>query len=520
MVSYLYNQLTAAIDPSCHTDANASLFDTDFIKKDQGLHETVVLDERDVADYANMMLTRKAERLETFIRTGLRATHPGNSQHRGDYAIDASYISSWENPKTSRRRTKWDNNTQQGVKRPIKPWLLKDPDARWWSKQGAGKGALAGKSDSGLGYAITAITRVDEDNGPDNASALTPYLIEHISVVGARGSMWRQGTLALERMVAHHEREDEAANLAHRQRGDILGDREYTRVSSWQAHAHTLGFTPHFNLAAEQLGHTKTLGNGALIIDGLPYSPGIPFALRETPRPKVFATRSDRAAAAAHYQQRAPYRLKAVGGGRNDAGSLKLTCPASTLTKHALKCANKPASLPGRLDRIEIGTALPIMNLEPKPAVCVKSTVTVAFDDTPFWQPHIPFTAEHQWSINRRNQVESAYSRIKDEATQSVRRGTFRVFGRAKVTFAVVLSAMAANLLEVARWQTRLAAVPNEPRGVGRPKNSAKRTPRRLTIAREAEKTRIETWRASKAETETDVSFHERKLSVVTEPPD
>ena len=518
MVSYLYNQLTATIDPSCYSDANAYLFDPDFIKGDQGLVENIVLDERDIADFADMTLTTKAERLETFIRTGLRATHPSDAQHGGDYAVDASYISSWENPKTSRRRTKWRNGTDPGSRRPIKPWLLKDPDARWWSKRAATKGALAGKADSGLGYAITAITRVDEDNGPGRPSVLTPYLIEHISVIGSRGSMSREGTQTLQRMVTHHENEDNAAGVEHRQRGDILADREYTRVAAWQRDAHVLGFTPHFNLAAEQLGHTKTLGSGALIIDGLPYSPGIPADLRETARPGIFLTRTDRAEAAAHYEKRAPYRLKAVGGGRNDSGSLKLTCPASTMTKHAVRCENKSASLPGRLDRIEIGSALPVITTAPKPAVCVKSTVTVSFSDTPFWQPHIPFTAEHQWSINRRNQVESAYSRIKDEATQSVRRGTFRVFGRVKVTFAVVLASMAANLLEVARWQARLIASTDETRGPGRPKSVENRTPRRLTLRREAEKARIAKRHAKQAET--DARSNERKLSIVTEPPD
>ena len=499
MVSYLFNQLIATIDPSCYSEANARLFDPDHIKSSHGIDDDIDLDERDVADYANAMLDLKSDRLETFIRTGLRATHPDDAPHAGDYAMDATFISSWENPKTSRRRTKWKTTSRGEARKPLKPWLLKDPDARWWSKKVAGKGALAGKADSGLGYAITAITRVDEDNGPESDTTVIPYLIEHLSVVGARGSLWREGAHALEQMVTHHEDEDTAVGVDHRQRGDLLADREYTRVATWQAHAHTLGFTPHFNLAAEQLGHTKTLGSGALIIDGLPYSPGIPEALKSTAAPRIFATRQDRALAAKHYEKRAPYRLKAVGGGRSDTGSLKLSCPASTLAKHAVRCANKPASLPGRTGRIEIGTALPVITTEPKPAICAKSTVTVNFDDVPFWQPHIPFTAEHQWSINRRNHVESAYSRIKDEATQSLRRGNFRIFGRAKVTFTVVLTAMAANLLEVARWRKRLATTSPSATGPGRPKTIKKRTPRKLTLRREAEKKRLAAWRAKKA---------------------
>ena len=53
--------------------------------------------------------------------------------------------------------------------------------------------------------------------------------------------------------------------------------------------------------------------------------------------------------------------------------------------------------------------------------------------------------------------VESAFSRIKDKETQSVRRGTFRVMGRAKVSAVVLFNAMASNLIEVARWRSRKA---------------------------------------------------------------
>jgi hypothetical protein len=121
-----------------------------------------------------------------------------------------------------------------------------------------------------------------------------------------------------------------------------------------------------------------------------------------------------------------------------------------------MECANKPASKTGR---IEVGTALPVIVNAQKPTVCRQTQVTVAFDELPFWQPLIPGTAAHQWSIHRRSNVESAFSHIKDEATQSVRRGDIRVMGIAKVTLAVLLNAMAANLAEVARWRERSTGV-------------------------------------------------------------
>ena len=260
-------------------------------------------------------------------------------------------------------------------------------------------------------------------------------------------------------MVAHHEIEDANANRPDRTRGEILADREYTRVAAWQKRMHQVGFTPHFNLAHEQRGHTNTLGSGVLVIDGLAYSPGIPSSLRHEMSPPVFATRDDRASGAAYFMQRKPYRIRANGGQRNEDGSIKAYCPASNLAGTSLICQNKPASAKGRLDRIQIGTALPVITNSPMPSICAQSSVTISFDELPFWQPHIPGTAEHQWSINRRSLVESAFSRIKDETSQSLRRGQVRLMGVAKMSMAALFYCMAANVVEVARWRLRQAGI-------------------------------------------------------------
>lgn len=168
------------------------------------------------------------------------------------------------------------------------------------------------------------------------------------------------------------------------------------------------------------------------------------------------------------------------------------------LNKHQVKCANKPASSKGRLGRIEIGTALPVITDTPKPAICTASKLIVSIDETPFWQPHIPGTAEHQWSVHRRNNVESAFAGVKNETGQSLRRGNFRVMGIAKVTIAVVLTAMAANLAEVARWRERVAGVTSlAERRAG--KEPVRRVPRRTTRKREEDRVRRAEAKAKKA---------------------
>jgi hypothetical protein len=217
--------------------------------------------------------------------------------------------------------------------------------------------------------------------------------------------------------------------------------------------------------------------------------------LRISPAPLLFATREQRAHAAAWYAQRAPYRLRAEGGGRHDDGNTTLYCAASTLGGKAVACANKPSSLNGSAKRIAIGTALPVISNTAKPLICQRTKVTVTFDELPFWQPHIPGTAEHEWSVHRRSNVESAFSRVKDTAMQSVMRGDFRVMGITKVTIAILLSAIAANLAEVTRWRDRQTSVTTL--DAARPVKTRK--PRRLTLKRRQDAQRRAESRARRA---------------------
>lgn len=463
MVSRLFNIIAGLVNTSVYFESNAWLFEENAVRKFLELEDDVELTPWAHAHFIDTALNENAAQLEMLIRNGLRSTHPVDSKHAGDFAIDGSFISSWEKPATTRRSINYVSTSGEKKRKPLKPHEFSDPDARWWSKKNDGpiakKGSVAGTANSGLGYVINAITWAEEDLGPNKRGADIPNMIEHISVIPARGNIVIEGSNLIDRMVAHHEKEDSFTGKEHRQRGDILADREYTRVDRWHKRMHQAGFTPHFFLAAEQRGHTRTLGSGILIIDGLPYSPGIPMELRTKILPPPFMTREQRSIDAEYYLKRKPYRIRANTNGRADDGSIKAYCPASNQAKGSISCQNKPASIPGRLNRIEVGTALPVIINRPMPSICSQTTITVDFDEIPFWQPHIPGTPEHQWSVNRRNVVESTFSRIKDEASQSMRRGQVRLMGRAKVSIATLFYAMAANLVEAQRWRLREAGI-------------------------------------------------------------
>lgn len=499
MVSRAFSLVAATINPSVHSESNASLFDVENAKTLMGVASDDTLDPYEHAFFIDALMQQNAQRLDLFIRQGLRATHPQLSGHEGDYHLDGSFIHSWERAKTTRRRVQYTDSNGVTKKRPARPHELSDADATWWSKKNDGpiarKGRLVGTSDSGLGYLVTAATWSEKDCGPNVRGADIPYLIDHLSVKTARTNGKEEGAQLLETMISHHESEDTQANLPDRVRGDILTDREYTRSISWMKRMHALGLTPHFALAVEQRGHTQTLASGALIIDGIPYSPGIPLSLCQTWTPPTYATREDRAYFAAAVLQRAPYRLRVNNNRRADDGSLKLYCPASNQAKASIACSNKPKSLKGKANRIQIGTALPVIVNSPMPSICAQTTVTIPFEEAPFWQPHIPGSPEHQWSFHRRSIVESAFSRIKDEATQSLRRGTFRVMGKAKVSMAVLFTAMAANLVEVERWQMRQAGLFS----LDAAREIKTRTPRRHTRARLHAKSKREQGRANRA---------------------
>ncbi|MGY1775414.1 hypothetical protein ACI8AV_06110 [Geodermatophilus sp. SYSU D00804] len=321
MFSRLFNQLAHAVDPSPDSPHNvAALRDAHDAIRAEHPGE----DNRDLrrqlhaeleAAHAEVLLERLA-RLRYVLDRGLDSTLP-DTPHTGSYAVDASAVPSW---------------AHQFHRQPKRPALVSDPDARW-----------NGKGEGWYGYWLHGVVRVPEVGGDD-----VPCLVERIELTAANADSRVAALEQLTRMVADHERADEAAGRPHRPRGDLLADRFYTsevdRGDDWIWPVFALGFDSVHHLTEHQLGNNKApLANGAIVVDGQPFSPRLPAHLRNLEPPKVGASKAAILAYQARIAQRAPYALHAIGGRRDDGG-WDFGCKAMHALG-ALRCDIKPTSM-------------------------------------------------------------------------------------------------------------------------------------------------------------------------------
>jgi hypothetical protein len=485
VVSRFYNQITAVFDPSPHAHSNQWLKDPQQIKKFLGLEPGTKLTAKERDSFKKKYLKENEDRLEEIIHRGLLATHPEDIVHTGDYAIDESYIPSWENyGNANRKSTKKDGNGKL-VKNIIDPQEYVDPDAQMWSKfkdhsdpLNPATRPVIGKKEFGLGYSFAALVRIRTEGSTEDDD-MTPMLYEHTSVRGAKSNTAKEGARLMQKMVEYHQREDDAQGAPDRIRRDILADREYSISKEWQRRMHELGFNPHFDLTLPQREKNRTLACGILVLEGIPYSPSLPMELRTPPKRPTFETLQHKAAKALYYAEREKYRIRVERISRRADGSLKVYCAASNLAACTVACANKPISLEGRANRLEIGSNSQVFLLPTKPEICTKSSVTLTFDEVPYWQVYVPGSPQHLVSYGRRSCMEGAMGRIKDPNGQSVRRGQIFTMGLAKMTLAILVNAMAVNLAEMTRWRARIEVEAAGVKHVIKP-----RTPRAHTRAR------------------------------------
>jgi hypothetical protein len=437
MVSALFNNMCALIDPSPHSERNRVPYE----KGKKRLHEQYGHDpellEQALAELRvefHAMLAEKRLKLRYVMDAGVEATLPDDVVHTGSYAIDSSPLPTW---------------AHKYRKTPRAPWLHPDPDAT--------RRAKPTRTDSlgWLGYAIHSIVRVAEVGGED-----VPCVTERVDLTPADVTDAEAGVALVQRMCADHERLDEAAGRAHRPRGVILPDRAYTpdtrHGDRWSWPLFDLGFETHFDLTASQLGVAAApLANGAIVIDGLPYSPRTPLGLRELRPPNIGASKRDWQVYQRAIAERGRYALHAVGG-RHDTGSWDFGCRAMAALGQLI-CDLKPASMALQPNERRTVVDPTVYTPRTKPAICGQETARVYADELPYWQQLIPGSLEHYLSVNRRNRVEGYFGNVKNSAAQDVNRGNMRVMGLAKTSFLVMFFVMAANMRLLDTFEQRQA---------------------------------------------------------------
>ncbi len=458
-VSYLFNRMTALLDPSPHATANREKYQTardavlaahaedaralpdpDAAQQNEAAAALEAALEQVQTEHQALLDGRHA-RLRWVLDRGLEATLPTEVEHTGSYALDGSELRTW---------------ARQNRRAPKRPWLHPDPDAAWNGKKSKVQGT---PSRGWFGYWLHGLVRVGEVGGPD-----MPCLVERIDITPANADARVAGIGMLTRMVADHEAADAAAGQSDRPRHDVLADRAYTsesrRADDWIWPLWEHGFTSVHELTEHQLGPagrgTPRPGSGALVIDGQPYSPRLPAHLRRIDPPKLGATRADIAAYQARIAQRKLYALHAVGG-RNADGSWDFGCRAMALLGQ-LRCDLKPDSLqlPHTKPTTAPGVYTPANGRLPK--VCGQQKARVLRDELPYWQPDLYGSADWYASYNRRNRIEGIFGNLKNDAAQDITRGSVRVMGLAKTAFLTMVAVMAVNLRLLDRWRARQAS--------------------------------------------------------------
>jgi hypothetical protein len=303
---------------------------------------------------------------------------------------------------------------------------------------------IKGAAKAFFGYALHATVRVPEDTKPQD----TPCIAERIMVSDVNAGYAAPHSYAIDML--------ESITTKGQHLSDVLVDRAYNYKDpeSFAYPAKRLGAELVFDLHKLDRG-LKGSFEGALLVDGWFYSPTLPEKLRNLTPPPIGANRRQIAEFQDKIAQREQYAFKTLGAADRD-GYQRIACPAYA---GKLDCPHQtpPASS---------GQPLPVY----PPAqcsqykVCIQATITVPPDtDGKRRQKHIWGSRRWYHSWQRRNRVEGWFGNIKNEATDGLTRGRFRVAGLAKVTLMIAMWATATNLRLVQRWQERHTCTGNPP---------------------------------------------------------
>ena len=344
------------------------------------------------------------------------SAHP-DTRTRRDIAIDGTSIDSWGTYRSTKRPNK---GQKRGEKIPT------DPDARW-----RGKGVDAWKRPV-FGYDLTVSVTI-----PDPVGQSVP-----LSATSMRFRPAGTQTIPMALGVAYDTAKDRGGL------SDVLADREYTQRldgADFILPLRALGAEPIFQLKSTQQGGSGTQ-RGALIVDGQPYSPSLPVALREVKMPAVNASIEELAEYQRKIGLREKYRLIPHGARKAD-GSQVYQCPASA---GKLRCPLVASS-----QLLPLGTMPAFPPTNPMPGtVCTKKFTTFAASELPLSQREQYGSFDWYVSMNRRNRVEGFFGNLKDKARENLTRGTIRVMGLVKTGLLVAMAVASLNLRLGEKWET------------------------------------------------------------------
>ena len=348
--------------------------------------------------------------LQNLLDKMLAASMPAAADHTGGYAVDGTGTWSWAKGK-----------------RRNEPAF--DPDAAWGVKT-----HKSGRTEAYFGYELHAVVRVNPIGADGGA---TPCLAERIAVVPASTNCTYPVLAALERM------QDDGLTVT-----EVMADRGYSYKLNWSPNLLALGIDPVADLHATQYGSRGT-HEGARIVAGTPHCPAMPIAFDTIKRPDRLTDSPALREFLEGIERREQWALRRVAG-PDTTGKERYECPARA---GKLRCLLHQPSMAMSLATPTVQKPPPV---DEAPKCCRQRTITLPGDiDAKSRQRH--YWGSPTWikAFSRRSRVEGWFGNLKNDSTEALNRGAFRVVGICKTSIMLTIYAAATNLRLLRAWSRR-----------------------------------------------------------------